>query len=495
MKLALVSYIQYTEPLGILALAAYLEKYAADWDLEIAFFDASDPAAGARIAVFAPDMVGYSVHTGEHTKALQLNRDLKARLGFVSVFGGPHATFFPDLIKQEGVDVIVRGEGEAALLDLLGAWSEGGLKDFNIPNCWIKTPGGEIVQNPLGQSLLDLSESPFSDRRLVYDSNYFLREGGMKSFMTSRGCPYSCTYCYNYKINEMYSGKFVRLMSPERMVSEISLIKSLYRLSFVWFLDDIFAFKKEWLRNFSVLYRENIGVPFNCNLRANLVSGEIVDLLKEAGCVSVSLAIEHGDHEYRKNRLNRDLSDETIIRAVQTIKARGLIVGCQNMIGLPGSDLNQDIKTVELNARAGVDNPIVHVFQPYPGTKLGDQCIQEASFDGNFDLVPDSTYDESILAGSGQRIRKMHDYFPFLVRCSFLRRKEIVRLLFRLPKLPLSRLAYFVFKYFAYRRTFPIKEPMRLRLKRVAIILTKGVFGKLFQRGGRAWSAGPWSRA
>ena len=156
------------------------------------------------VAELEPAALLYSAMTGEHQYLLDVNRRLKESYRGVSAFGGPHATFFPEMISEEGVDVVCRGEGEGAVVDLAGALAEGG--DYGrVANLWVKRDG-DVVRNELRPLVEDLDALPFADREILYEGDADLRDHPTKIFFAMRGCVFRCTYCFNHHFNDMYRG-------------------------------------------------------------------------------------------------------------------------------------------------------------------------------------------------------------------------------------------------------------------------------------------------
>ena len=210
------------EPQGILHLSSMLK--AAGHEVALTIASAENPV---QFAVdFAPHVVAYSVTTGSQGYYLELNRRIKERVDAFSVFGGPHATFFPEIIEEEGVDGVCRGEGEEALLDLVNAL-ERGEPLTTIANWWIKADG-QIHRNPPRPLIGDLDSLPLPDRKLIYDKDRFTRRSKLKHFITGRGCPYSCTYCYNQGFHALYRGKGkpVRRRSVDSVLEELRWVKA-----------------------------------------------------------------------------------------------------------------------------------------------------------------------------------------------------------------------------------------------------------------------------
>ena len=187
------------EPHGILLISSLLKQAGHQVSLVVA--SEQDPLEAARR--LRPDVVGYTVYTGPHTWYLELNQRIRAQLpGVFSIFGGPHPTFFPEIIEREGVDGLCIGEGEYATLDLMNALQRNDdgvtLTDPAIPNWWFNR-NGEIVRNPLRPLLSgeELDELPFADRELLYAAHEQSRQTKIKPFITGGGCPYDCAFCFN----------------------------------------------------------------------------------------------------------------------------------------------------------------------------------------------------------------------------------------------------------------------------------------------------------
>jgi len=177
------------EPHGVLRLSSILKGAGHEVDLVVATKE--DPVdAALRLK---PDLVGYSVYTGTQRYYLELNRRIKAELPVFSIFGGPHPTFFPEMIEEEGVDGVCRGEGEYATLDLLNAL-QGGEPFEGIQNWWFRL-NGNIVRNPFRPLVRDLDQLPFADRDLLYQAYPAFAGVKVKPFIT-RGTPSCVDHLY-----------------------------------------------------------------------------------------------------------------------------------------------------------------------------------------------------------------------------------------------------------------------------------------------------------
>ncbi len=398
--LFVIQQIDY-EPQGIMHLSSALK--AAGHEVELAIAAHQDPLIVAR--KFQPDVVAYSVITGSQRYYLTLNRQIKAELpDLFSVFGGPHPTFFPEMVQEEGVDGICRGEGEEALVDLVNALAAGGPDAALDTANWSfqvngTQPGRSTISNPVRPYVEDLDSLPFPDRALVYERDPISARSKIKHFLTGRGCPYNCTYCFNHALSELYRGKGRRFRqrSVRHVIAEIRRVRDQYPLEFVVFVDDTFVLSEAWLAEFASAYPREIGLPFFCNTRANLVTAEQVRLLKEAGCHSVSMGIETASDRIRNELLKRRMTRRQILDAARLFHAGGLEFTTTNMIGLPTSTLEDDLETLELNIQARPSYAHVFIFQPYPRTELGEFTREHGWMVGTFDDIGEVAWDHSVL--------------------------------------------------------------------------------------------------
>lgn len=448
------------EPQGIMQLSSVLKQAGHEVALVIAKHQ--DPVQFAR--EWKPGIVGYTVLTGSQRFYLELNRAIKEALpGVFSAFGGPHPTFFPEMIAEEGVDGICIGEGEGALLDLANALEDGSFEP-NIAN-WHFKLDGEVFRNPVRPLIADLDSLPMPDRDLIYERDGVMRRQKIKHFIAGRGCPYNCTYCFNHAFFKIYrgKGKRVRMRSVEKVLEEVNYVRSRYPLDFVVFLDDTFILDRGWLAEFAEKYPSQVGLPFFCNVRANLVDEEIVDLLKGAGCFSVSMGVEAASDRLRNELLRRYMSKEDILRASRLLRERGIHFTTTNIIGLPTSTLEDDWETVRLNAQCRPDYAHAFIFQPYPRTELGEFAREQGFMVGSFDDLGPVAWDDSVLnfpPEHKKQLRNLQRFFAIVVEWPWL--EPLVRLLIRLPSNRLYWLVHKLWKGYAIKnRVHPVRMSLR----------------------------------
>jgi anaerobic magnesium-protoporphyrin IX monomethyl ester cyclase len=437
------------EPLGLLYLSSVLRH--AGHEVRLAVAADEDPIAVAR--EWQPDVVGYSVYTGSQAYYRDLNLRIKQAVDVVSVFGGPHPTFFPEFIEERGVDAICIGEGERAILDLVEAL-EAGRPLSGIQDWWFKR-NGHIERNQVRPLENDLDVLPFPDRELLFKKDAFTRQSGIKHFITSRGCPYDCTYCFNHALAEIYrgQGKRLRQMSVDKVIEEVKEVQERYPIQFVVFLDDLFIVSLDWLRELADKFSRSVGLPFFCNVRANLVTPEKIGLLQQAGCASVGMGLETGNPTFRNEILKRNLSDQQIVEASRLVREAGIQLLTTNMLGLPGGTLEDDLETLALNHACRPAYANAFLYQPYPRTELGEYATEHGYVEGSLEDIDPSAWERSVLSFSSsaekRQIENFNKLFALAVEWPWL--SGLVQRLIRLPPNPLFRLAYKLWKGYAVK--------------------------------------------
>ena len=333
---------------------------------------------------YRPDLIAFSSTTNMFPYVKIWAKVITENYDVPTICGGIHPTLSPvDSISTEGLDMICRGEGEGALVELCDA-IESGKEVERIGNLWIKKNGG-IVQNPMRPLIRDLDSLPFPDREVFDFANLELSKEGRGLFFASRGCPYDCSYCCNRALQESYQDSpvkvpYVRFRSVGNVISEIQTVLKKYPfIKTLHFDDDILPLNKKWFAEFAEKYGNEVHLPFSCNIRPNLVNEGLVELLKRAGCYQAQLGVESGNKYLRNQILNRGVSDEQIINAFSLCRRAGIQTYSYSMIGLPFEDMRGIFETIKMNGKVMPDLMQVTIFYPYLKTKLYNVC-QEKGF-------------------------------------------------------------------------------------------------------------------
>jgi hypothetical protein len=212
---------------------------------------------------------------------------------------------------------------------------------------------------------------------------------------------------------------------------EIQELKA-YPTQLLYFEDDVFpVYNRQWLDDFCRYYDGKL--PFHIHLRAEYIRDDTIRRLKEVGLHSVTFAIESGDEYLRRQVLKRNMGDSVIRGAANILHKHDVNFRTQNMIGIPYETWETALKTLALNIACKPTMGWASVYQPYPGTELGDICVENGWFDGNLDSITSSFFDRYRLdVPHSRRYERLQKLFGFAVRHPELG-KSIVPLMAKLP--------------------------------------------------------------
>ena len=430
MKIAFVQFIYY-EYLGIMYLSSSLK--AEGHDTAVFIPSSRDERFIAELMDYRPDVVGFSVMTGSEDWAVSLARQIKERMPAYIVFGGPHPTFFPEIIDCGGIDCVCRGEAERSFVDIVNTLSRGE-RPLTTPGAWFKADG-DVVRNEPGMLEEDLSRIPLPDRTLY--RKYAALFGNRANMIAGRGCPYSCTFCFNHRLLDLYRGKgrYVRTRRAEDVIGEIREIMRTRTVSSIYFQDDTFSLNRTWLLKFLRAYADELRIPFSCQIRADTVDEDIVQALSAANCRTVSFGIETGNEHNRSRLLQKHISDQDIVQCAALLKKHRIRFRTYNILGLPGETLADAFQTIRLNRTIRTDYPWCSLYQPLPGTELAEQCRSQGLLRDAEEASQPSFFKGTPLSlANGNEIVNLHKLFFSAVKFPFLE-----RLIRRAVKLPPNR--------------------------------------------------------
>jgi radical SAM superfamily enzyme YgiQ (UPF0313 family) len=430
--LFVVKEIEGAEPIGALYVAGCLQQAGH----ECRFVGTRGNDVAEEVRRFEPRVVAFGATTGLHRYYLGLAAHIKAlRPDCLTLMGGPHPTYFPEVIQSPGLDVICQGEGEDAAVELAAALDRGDDHRF-IRDLWVKHEG-RIYRNGARGLRRDLDDIPFPPRQLLYAYDDDLRLRPLKSFTTNRGCPFPCSYCFNPSLVEHYGAEWkkVRVRSPENVVRELAEVKAQGPLHVIGFRESIFVYSAKWLREFGELYRREIGLPYYCHVRGDMMTDEMVELLAWSGCHTVNLGIETANERLANDVLRRQIKMDKLIAGIRRLKRAGIVVFADNIVGIPGGTLEDDLATLQLNIDLDVDYAAATLCTPYPGTGIAKYAVENGYFSGDFDLIDDSYYTESVLRFSSEsekrQIENLHKLFAVTAAIPAL--LPLTRQLIKLP--------------------------------------------------------------
>jgi radical SAM superfamily enzyme YgiQ (UPF0313 family) len=365
-------------PLGLAYLAAVLELAGH----QVAIFDFSlDPNASSadevrRVRAFDPQLVGITAMTSVYKSALETAILLKAELGRPIVIGGPHATMYPERVLAESpvIDYVVRGEGEETIQALARAL-EGGSRELGAISGLTYRLRGEIISNPDRPLISNLDALPFPARHLFDLERYGLRTPDgqpMVTILSSRGCPYNCSYCFKGIVGRTY-----RQRSPDNIIAEIRQIIDRYGIHNFYFIDDLFTIDTRRLNAIADrIINAALDIRWQCLGRVDRVNAEILKKMYAAGCRQIHFGIESGNQQILE-RINKGIKLDQVRQAVRWAQEAGIHVKGYFMLGLPGDTEGTMQQTVDLAVELNLDEAMFSLTTPFPGTRLWEELVKK----------------------------------------------------------------------------------------------------------------------
>lgn len=408
--------------LGLAYLNAALKKHSYETAVFCPSFDHfSDISFINQVGSFKPDVVGISVKSATLTNAQKIVSSLRKNLPSETKFiaGGPHITLLKDSFEyKEQFDLLVSGEAELSFPDVLDS-------RHTFPCSGINVLKSEVIKG------LDSLEFP--------DFSGFMPQIREKlkteyPLLTSRGCPYRCTYC----TVGLISGKKWRFRSPENVIAELNSARKLYGTRRFYVFDDNFSLNVKRAKTIcEMLISSGLQMEWACpnGLRADRLDRELADLMKKSGCKQVSLGIESADEEVL-SRVKKGETLEKVSHAIEILKEQDIHVRGFFIIGLPGDTYDRTLKALPFIERTGLD-AVFNLFVPYPGTEAGEWVqkhgIKLLDFQqGRHQLGDPRPVFETRDFSAGERLKaykllhtRVNKIYPFIISQSENRAKRV----------------------------------------------------------------------
>lgn len=373
-----------------------------------------------RAERYNPDLIAFTALTNIYSWEKNIAAELKKHINAPIIFGGIHATNAPELILKEAfIDMICVGEGEGAIVELADSL-ENKEVNYDIKNIWFKKDN-TVIKNSVRPLIEDLDALPFPDKELFYKYGCFKDR---LYVMTGRGCPFSCTYCYNSSYKELYfeKGKYLRRRSVDNVIEEILFFREKYPIKEIFFYDDIFTLNYSWLEEFAGTYKKKIDLPYKCLIHFDMVNEDAIKLLSESGCKYVDIGIESGNEEIRKKILNRRTNNSQIEYISKLLHKHKIPFTALNMVGLPSENKAQMWDTINLNIKIKPNSALFNTFYPFPNTKLAVISKDFGYIDDNImDKINngEKSYRESTLLNhpEAEFICWVSNFAPLAVKC------------------------------------------------------------------------------
>jgi len=332
-----------------------------------------------QIASTKADIVAFSCVTDNFHYQLECAKLLKDIDPTVAtIFGGIHITALPEkALEEDCIDSIAIGESDISLLEFLKKCKvlDGKIKfpKENIDGIVFKDGNiliGEFKEGPL----VDLNMLPFPYKKPFFKNDHEV--GREYRIISSRGCPYSCTYCFNSFIHNMRNKKIIKQRTVQNVIEELKWAKKKYSVKKVFFVDDSFTTNKKWINIFVKEYKKEINLPFACIANPDYIDMEVAELLKYAGCKFIQIGVQSISKSIARKTLKRPATKGKISQAITVLKKAGMMVQVDHMLGIPGDNVENQIESLIYYNNLRPNLISVFWLTYYPKTEIINHAIK-----------------------------------------------------------------------------------------------------------------------
>jgi len=384
-------------PLGALSIATFLK----DRGHTVKISDRCIKKENIKklIKMFKPDLVGLSIMSARGIEDAKYISETTKKLNIPVIWGGHYPTFiFEDALNSGVVDAVVLNEGEYTITELINELEKKTPVNRmdSIDGLAFLRNGEIIVTKP--RAFADLADLPVIDYSLVDVPKYFQTWFGCKKMLYlygSKGCPFTCTFCYNHA----YNNSTYRKRPNDDLFAEFDYLVKEHGMDGIYFTDDVFCPKKEDLRNFcSIMKQKNYNLTWGCQARIGQFDSEDFRLLHDSGCRWVFFGIETGSEEMQ-HKVKKNLDFSKMEDTFRVTKDLGIITISSLIIGFPDETEEQLRDTVNLTKRIKADLYPVNLYTPNIEQELCQELIQKGRFN------PPKTLDEHA------KLNQTNDYY------------------------------------------------------------------------------------
>jgi radical SAM superfamily enzyme YgiQ (UPF0313 family) len=394
-------------PLGILYLSSYLKSRG----FAVSLFDSTFKTKADFLALVEkerPPVVG--IYTNLMTKFNVLDMMAASKqAGALVVLGGPEPPNYAAEYLSHGADVIVIGEGELTLEELLPCLVRDRAHGLHaVAGIAFHDEKGEVVRNPPRTYIANLDQMPMADRASIdlglYLNAWKTHHGASSaSLICARGCPYHCTWCSHTVYGETH-----RRRSPENVVDEVEFLRDTYHPDMLWYADDVFTIHTRWFYRFAEeLRRRGIKLPFECITRGDRMNPQVVETLANMGCYRVWIGSESGSQRVL-DAMRREVTVKEVQAATHLAQKHGIEVGLFIMLGFEGEQQSDLSATVDHLKKANPDVFLTTVSYPIKGTPYYKQVQDRVLAAGAWEQ-----WSDRMLSVKGRRSRT---YYSFATR-------------------------------------------------------------------------------
>jgi len=315
---------------------------------------------------FKPDIVGISSVSKNYTLA-KAYACIAQGYNLPVIIGGVHISFLPQTLTND-MDIAVIGEGERTIVELIGNWLNTGYFGWEIEGTAFKV-GNELIINDPRELIKPLDDIPFPARDL-------LKIDKSAHMLTSRGCPYHCTFCST----SVYTRNQTRYASAEYVADEIEYLYQKYHIDYITIYDDLFAIDtKRVIKIQELMATKNLIGKFDMavNIRADFITDELAEILHRMNVVTVALGVESGCQKTLDYLKCSTLKVEDNARAINILKKHHIKPYCSFIIGSPDEDMTDVLETINFIKNNKVEHYDMGVLTPFPGTAVWESALSK----------------------------------------------------------------------------------------------------------------------
>ena len=409
-------------PLGILYICSHLRGKG----YEVEVFDSTFQTRGAlreRLLKDTPSVLGIYANLMTRSNVVSILREAK-QAGWKAIVGGPEPGAYVDEYLDAGADVVVLGEGEITLEDLLASWRRGAVELSAINGIAYRDADGVTRRTAPRAQISDLDAQPWPAREDIdmdrYVETWRSHHGkGSVSIITARGCPFRCEWC-----SHQVFGQTHRRRKPRHVADELEWLLGRYKPDMLWIADDVFTINHEWLARWATeLQQRRIHIPFECISRSDRLNESVIRTLADLGCQRLWVGSESGSQRIL-DAMQRGVKVEAVRKAVALCRQYGIETGMFLMWGYEGEQLEDIEATIDHVRSSNPDVFLTTVSYPIKGTpyynKVASRVVQ---------IKPWAQTSDREFEISGRRTREFYRIADELLRFEV----ELARLSARTP--------------------------------------------------------------
>jgi radical SAM superfamily enzyme YgiQ (UPF0313 family) len=289
------------------------------------------------------------------------------------VIGGGLASAVPEmLLKKTQVDIVVTGEGERTICELIGRIENGqSITDirgiaYRLNEKILKTPPRPYIENISSLSMPSWDLFPIER---YFNNNLMCMPKRRMSVITSRGCPYQCTFCFHGIFGHQY-----RPRTAKDVFREMELLYQKYKVRGFVIEDDTFILDKNRVYQLcDLIIKNKLRIYWSCNARVDLVDEDFIRKIKNAGCVAISYGIESGN-QAQLDKIRKGINLDQAYKAIKLTKKAGILVQGFVMLNIPGETVKTINDSINFCKKAGLQAEFT-ILTPIPGSKIYEEAL------------------------------------------------------------------------------------------------------------------------